>query len=177
MAGAALVYVMVFLGLDVGRAVAGLPIEMPRTLHRVGATLRINQYWRMFAPDPPDREAWAAIDGRLANGQRLDPLRRAAPLLDKPAAFAGEYPSFRWHLYLLTFAGDGPRHHFAGILRRSLAAYLCRDWNSRHAEDERLVSIRIWRLVEPTRLDGGAEIARDRVFEASCRELAPDPGG
>ena len=44
----------------------------PKHYNWLGQTLRLEQYWNMFAPYPLRDDGWYVIDGTLSDGQKFD---------------------------------------------------------------------------------------------------------
>ena len=52
----------------------------PPRINALGYTLRIDQYWAMFAPAPAKDDGWFVMPGRLVDGRLVDVFRDPAPL-------------------------------------------------------------------------------------------------
>lgn len=174
LAATLLAYVVLFLALDVTHNVYGMRMELPRSITVIGGALRLNQHWRMFAPDPVRADVWLALVGRLADARVVDPLRGAPPLLEKPARLSASFPSFRWRLYLHYLSKGTARSTLA---LESLASYLCRSWNERHPGNP-LVEIRLVLVMEPSP-PSDSTLLREAVHTLRCTEarVRKDPPG
>jgi len=127
--------------------------ELPAWLRSVGSTLRLNQRWAMYAPDPTHWDYFHVIPGSLADGRRVDLLRDGRVLTpDPPDTLPWRGPSRAWALYL--DHARAHRHKGPGL---GLASWYCRSWNQAHAGSERLVKVE-WLLV---RFDLRRERARE----------------
>jgi hypothetical protein len=145
-----LAYVVIFVAADVAKGGYGWGSGLPRPIAMVGRALRINQTWRMFSPDPATAESWPVIEGRLANGETIDPLRNAPVLREKPELLSSVYPGFRWRLLLIGVASRPPSEEDVRVGLLHLANHLCWRWNQRHGGPEHLESLRISRAIEFT---------------------------
>jgi hypothetical protein len=90
------------------------------------------------------------IEGRLANGETIDPLRNAPVLREKPELLSSVYPGFRWRLLLVGVASRPPSEEDVRVGLLHLANHLCWQWNQRHRGSERLESLQISRAIEFT---------------------------
>jgi hypothetical protein len=52
--------------------------EQPKWIRATVATLRLNQGWRMFAPDAPRFDMWLVFDATTVDGRRIDPYNAVA---------------------------------------------------------------------------------------------------
>ena len=92
--------------------------RLPAEAQRFGYTLRIDQYWIMFAPTPVREDGWFVVPGRLVGGRTVDVFRDGAPLSwERPPLVGDSYINRRWRRYLWTvtqgrFASSPP------VLRR-----------------------------------------------------------
>lgn len=57
-------------------------VRLPEPVAWVGQTLYIPQGWALFAPEAPKYDGLLVLDGVLADGTRVDPLRHAPPDFD-----------------------------------------------------------------------------------------------
>ena len=136
----------------------------------VGRALRINQTWRMFSPDPARSESWLVIEGRLANGESIDPLRNAPVLREKPELLSSVYPDFRWRLLVVGVASRPPIEEDVRVGLLHLANHLCWRWNQRNRGPERFETLRLTRAIEPTAAPGesAAEVQMVTVQRSRC---------
>jgi len=108
-------------------------------------TVRLDQYWDMFAPYPSREDGWFVIAAQLKDGTELDLLHpeRKGVTFDKPEYITHEWKNIRWHKYLeriwsAQFANN--RLHFG--------RYLCRNWNTTHKGDQQLDTFKIIYMLE-----------------------------
>jgi hypothetical protein len=45
---------------------------MPNALKQIAYTFKIDQYWRLFSPDPCTTALWVVMPATLSNGTTLD---------------------------------------------------------------------------------------------------------
>lgn len=116
-----------------------LPTAVRTPLNLAGLT----QDWGMFGFVYPT-EQWAVAPALLADGRRIDLLRRGLePTDDQPQGGFTSLPNHRWHklAWLLPWPRFRP-------LARHVAAALARDWNSRHDASARVESVEIRFVVQ-----------------------------
>ncbi len=120
--------------------------EQPEWARRSSLFLGLNQYWRMFAPQPPDEDGWFVIPGKLFDGREVDIYRAGAPAsFAKPLLVSAEYKNKRWHKFLenIWLAKNADKRLYYG-------RYLCRQWNDTHSGNERLDTFKIYFVLEKT---------------------------
>ncbi|MDJ0848194.1 MAG: HTTM domain-containing protein [Myxococcota bacterium] len=111
--------------------------RLPGPLGWLGGTLRLDQSWKMYAPQPETVDYFYVIPGTLADGRRVDLARDGRPLsFEAPEERPWRAPVRAWALYL-----DHARVHRAKGLGLALAAWHCRGWNAEHGGRERLVRV------------------------------------
>jgi hypothetical protein len=120
--------------------------------------------WDMFAPRPLGVDVWFVVPGRLESGARVDAFHRGPVKWDKPPDAADSYSSARWRKALM----DLRRPRYAD-LRPAFAGYLCDRWNRSGADD--LVSLSIYAVEQPTRLDGPEPTRRVRLWNGTCSSV------
>jgi hypothetical protein len=166
-AGVAILYVV----LEVAADASGL--RLPAPLRGVGTALRLTQSWEMFAPNPSRSDAWLVVEGHLSGGGSVDLWTGGPVSLAKPDDIPATAPDFRWRLYswyaLLKDAGS------LGFAERQerFVRHLCRDWNARHADAERLVRVRTLGLTEPTGAPPGVPPQVALLAALECPDGAP----
>ena len=119
---------------------SGLPggPALPERVTWLGATLRLNQSWKMYAPAPNTIDHYYLMPGTLADGRQIDLLRDGQPLrLEPPASPPWMASPFPWGLYL----EHSQAHRNELPLHDSLAAWQCRTWNAEHGGRDRLVTV------------------------------------
>jgi hypothetical protein len=87
--------------------------------------LRLGQVWMMFSPHPPLSTPWNVVEGRLADGRRVDLLwgRPVPPRFEEPERPQDYYPSGRWERIFANASTSEYAYPY-----RSLASYYCRSW-------------------------------------------------
>lgn len=122
----------------------------PVELRRFQRSLRIHQNWRMFV-SPYLWSNYYVIHGTLLDGTEVQ-LFAGGPIHLTPEPMAWDPPSelrsyaiyknYRWRLYLQTI-----RDSTGSNDRGPYASYVCRTWNQHHSGDERLDTLRFYRMV------------------------------
>jgi hypothetical protein len=99
---------------------------------------RILQGWGMFAPEPPYEDGRVVVDGRTADGRKLDPFSGGAPSFDTTHARSWDHEQFwcDYHNYI-RFSGNAGRRQF-------LREYLLRQHELTGRPEDRLVSFDVW---------------------------------
>lgn len=117
--------------------------------------------WDMFAPSPPTADVWYVAGGVTEDGDRVEAIRGGDLEWTRPDGAWTSYPSARWRKYLEVVRwGDD------GRLRGRFAAALCDRWDATHASD--LDRLTVYRITEPTRLDGAESTTRTAVRTHDC---------
>ncbi|MFM9996701.1 MAG: HTTM domain-containing protein [Phycisphaerales bacterium] len=127
-----------------------LPIPGAARLHGpplslLGHALMLDQRWSMFAPDPRDQYGWFVVEGKLADGRRVDCFRAGRPVSwAKPASVSGEFPTMRWRIAMMNLGIPEP-----GQVKRlePMVWYFARRWNADHAGGERVERIALWVVI------------------------------
>lgn len=119
----------------------------------VGSYLRLDQRWDMFAPFPLRDDGWFVIPGTFGNGKQVDLL----PLIhndfslaegidwNKPPSVAQTLKNEHWRKYL----GALWLKQYADQ-RAYFGQYLCRTWNARYHEAERMQRLEMYFMLERT---------------------------
>ena len=144
-----------------------LDAEPPNQLRLLGKALRIEQTWRMFAPDPSEEEGWPVFRGLQENGTAVDPLRGAPPFDEKPEMLSETFPSFRWRLLLFYLDIDTSDPNFE-LVFSGIGNHLCWAWNQDHSGGEALRELSIEYWVEDNR-DFEAPLKSYSLFRKRCR--------
>lgn len=155
-AGVALAYVVLV-------NLSQLPVPGAERLHTpplslLGHAVMLDQRWSMFAPNPRDQYGWFVVEGRLADGRRVDLFRAGRPAVwDKPASVSGEFPTMRWRIAMMNLGIPEERQ----VKRlEPMVRYFGRRWNATHAGADRVERIALWVVIadyqrrdaEPSRL-------------------------
>ena len=123
--------------------VARSPVfRAPPQLEWLGATLFLQQDWRMFS-EPPSRTGWVLASGRLRDGSEIDlladggppPLHEVAVDREKPAVPSRKFKNDRWRNFFAR-AAYGTRNDFRML---HWGRYVCREWNAAHSDQGDLV--------------------------------------
>ena len=150
------------------------PDSLPGAQLKAGRALGLNNTWSMMSPNPGNLNWWFLIDGRTASRHHVDPFSKKATTWDRPENNVDSLRSWRWRLTLLgllTLPENSPRR---AILQGALGDYFCRQWNSEHAPEDRLISGRYARVVEPIGLTKRMPTFREWIGEFTCpTKLAP----
>ena len=64
---------------------------------------RMFQGWSMFAPDPPREDGWVVVDGRTADGRKLDPLTGRAPNFSLSLRYGPDFTA-QWEAFNMRIA-------------------------------------------------------------------------
>ncbi len=140
---------------------------LPPWARAVGSSLRLDQYWGLFAPTPIKNDGWLVLEAELYDHSHVDLLRPNQPLsFDKPRYLSAEYPDWKWQKLEANLAEDTCQSY-----RASFADYLARQWSNQQAVPEK--KVRSWILynmlevtlphyhaIQPQKL----ELARNEVF-------------
>ncbi|MDP1560855.1 MAG: HTTM domain-containing protein [Pirellulaceae bacterium] len=120
---------------------------MPASWRTVGTTLRLDQKWSMYAPDPSDFDGWYVMVATQADGRQFDPLQNGrAVVWDKPDDVGGMFDNFRWRKFMMKLVSRGnPKS-----LRASYADYFVRQWNRQATPTDQIQSLEIHFIVERT---------------------------
>ncbi len=103
----------------------------------VGHTLRVDQFWSMFAPAVFKDDGWFIVEGTKEDGEKIDLLRQGKPIsFDRPAYIAGTYKNDRWRKY-----AENILFVFNSHYRSYYCHYLMRKWNENHDNQVRHLEI------------------------------------
>ncbi|KYR01403.1 hypothetical protein DLAC_01993 [Tieghemostelium lacteum] len=128
--------------------------------HHVMAYLfRFDQKWIMFSPSPPKYHWWHVIHGSLVDGTPVELFKDEGLFrmeintivnFDKPVPFYKSYGNHRWFKYFEV----GYNQNGNEGLRLELAGYICREFNKKHFDDQRLHKFKVYLVWEFQNLDG-----------------------
>jgi len=76
---------------------------VPKQVRWIGHTLRLDQFWNMFAPYPMKDDGWFHIPGKRRNGEKLDLFTGEPHTLEKPEQASLLYRTQRWRKYMRNF--------------------------------------------------------------------------
>ena len=129
-----------------------------------GHLLRIDQYWGLFAPEPPRVHSWFVAEGVLADGRRIDLIRDGAPLDWSCPVSSSVYKNQRWKRFYV-----GEASEVGGFTREPHIRYLYRRWTPRFPG---LVSIELFRMTQSSFLNHlDAEPSRISLLKVRRDEL------
>jgi predicted DCC family thiol-disulfide oxidoreductase YuxK len=99
---------------------------------------RLLQGWSMFAPEPPYEDGRVVVDGRTADGRKLDPFSGGEPNFDTTTARSWDHEQFwcDYHNYI-RFSGNEGRRQF-------LRHYLLHQHERSGRPEDRLVAFDVW---------------------------------
>jgi len=148
--------------------------SLPSELSNLGLLLHLDQSWGMFSPRPPSVHWWYIIDGRLENDTEIEIFKNEGifnwqgnvPVTwEKPEPF---HLSFRSHRWFKFFEMMNFNEHNREI-RELFAKYICREWNWRHLEPEKLYTFTIYWMNEVQNLDGTrSPVPKQALWEHFC---------
>jgi hypothetical protein len=122
----------------------------PSSITGLGHALRWEQYWGMFAPKPLLDDGWYVCVATLADGERVDLLRRGVPVnWTKPAVVSQMFWDSRWQKYLSNLWLKPFENCRVPMLR-----YLTNEWNNTHGTLEQVTDVRLWYVIEMTNPNG-----------------------
>jgi hypothetical protein len=146
-------------------------ITMPERLLPVGPFLGLDQRWGMFAPSPSREDGWYVIPGNLRGGQQTDLMSVTRDdygvhgvSWEKPQDVNAIFKNEHWRKYLENLYTEDNTDQ-----RLYLGQYICRQWNTRHADSEQLTTFKITYMLETT-LPNHQRTAPQKVvlWEHSC---------
>lgn len=110
----------------------------------IGHTLRVDQYWSMFAPAVFKDDGWFIVEATTEKGEKIDLLKEGEPIsFDRPDYIAGTYKNDRWRKYAENILFIYNSHY-----RPYYCNYLMRKWNT--SQDEKVHHIEIIYMKIPT---------------------------
>jgi predicted DCC family thiol-disulfide oxidoreductase YuxK len=119
---------------------------IPEKLRPIASLTRLDQQFNMFAPTPLVEDGWYVMPGKLRNGTEIDVFSGHTTVsYEKPTWVAYTYKDQRWQKYLMNLWSSD-----LSEFRQGYGRYLCRTWNSKHSNDEELVSFDIIFMLERT---------------------------
>jgi len=127
--------------------------------HQLAYVLRLDQGWNMFSPQPPKSHWWHVIHGQLDDGTQVELFKNEGLFkfeintevnFEKPDPFYPSYGNHRWFKYW----ENGFNANNADAMRLELGRYICREFNSRHFDNEMLYKFSVYFVHEYQNLDG-----------------------
>lgn len=112
--------------------------EQPAPLLSFVDTFRLYQGWRMFAPEPPYEDGRLVVDGRTADGRKVDPLTGKEPDFNTETRVGWghnqHWCDFHLKMFFSRYAAN--RQHLREYLQR---------WHLRTGNpDDRLLAFDVW---------------------------------
>ena len=142
---------------------------LPSEWKVVGYTLRLDQRWGMYAPEPSDFDGWYVMVAQTADGREFDLFQDGAEVnWDKPADIAGMFPNFRWRKFLMKLVSRGTPKAF----RASYADYRVQQWNNQHSPDQQIKQLDIYFFVERTLPENQVTLNRRRVHTYTAEKTS-----
>jgi hypothetical protein len=142
-------YLIVVLAWTVsGVVVRGTPYPVPASVDRIAVPLHLQEGWAMFASFQPTRY-WLLAPGSLADGSKVEVLRRGQLDWSRPSDLQSAQRGFRWTLYLVNTIKKGVLDPTFREVHPAMLEYLCRDWNARAEPTRRLQRVELMMVLEP----------------------------
>lgn len=142
---------------------------LPEVVNQIGATFRLKQNWKMYAPEPLKTDHYYVMRGSLRDGSQVDLLRDARPVsMDPPETRPWSVSPRPWFLYL-----EHTRKHRREVpLHDYLASWMCRSWNASHMGGHQLLTLE-W-FIQRYDLTGASDPRLELLGSWDC---ATDPSG
>ncbi len=95
-------------------------VKQPEVLSTIVETFRMNQGWRMFAPEPPFEDGRVVVDARTKDGRSIDPLTGQLPDFEPYAPHGWGHDQFwcDFHLKMFFSGYQAYRNNFREYLKR-----------------------------------------------------------
>lgn len=145
----------------------------PPQANLVGYILRLDQYWNMFSPFPLKNGGWFVMPGTLKDGSQVELWTgKRVVRWEKPSDISALYPNDRWWKFMENIY---PAQREREIALDAYARYVCRDWNIRHSDQERLDTFQIF-FVQETTLPNYQDVQPEKKLlgEYACGEHSGD---
>jgi len=114
-------------------------------LQAPGHLLRVDQYWGLFAPEPPRNHNWFLAVAELESGEKVDLIRNKKPVdWDVPTSSA-VYLTQRWKRYYFVESTDT-----GAYTREAFIRYLYRRWSTLYPD---IQSIELFRMYQASTLN------------------------
>lgn len=140
-----------------------------QTLDIIGGITRLDQSWSIFAPNPPRDDGWHVITGKLEDGSEVDVLHDTDEISwEKPTMKQRNrlYQNMQWRTYFINL-----NRAIGRKLYPLYGAYLCRDWNSKRQNDQKLENLEIYFMSERTVPPGEKQnIEKNKPLQQSCTD-------
>ncbi|MFC4543280.1 HTTM domain-containing protein [Halosolutus amylolyticus] len=136
--------------------------EVPETGEDVLDTVRADQSWRMFAPNPTSTARWLVVPGELEDGSKADVLHDSDVDWDRPPSVDATYDTARERKYVSNMRYAGNEKH-----RSYFANYLCERWNASH--ETNVESLTVYGLTDRSGpYEESPDVARYELLEYDC---------
>jgi hypothetical protein len=127
----------------------------------------LDQSWSIFAPTPPRDDGWHVIVGKRQDGTEVDVLNNSDSIRwDKPTMQQRNalYKNMQWRTYFINL-----NRAFGKKLYPLYGAYLCRNWNAKQQDSQKLESIDIYFMDEKTVPPGHTQtVEKTKPWNQSC---------
>ncbi|MBY8965923.1 HTTM domain-containing protein [Algiphilus sp. NNCM1] len=134
-------------------------------------TLRLDQRWDMFAPEPSRRDGWIVFPATLENGETIDLRRPQQALTWQRPERPNAHRNVRWHSYewrLLALKNEA--------LFLAYGRYLCRSYNAEAVAGQRLVRFDMVYVIDTSPPPGGqSSVERRTAWHHRCLPDSPTP--
>ncbi|EAL71619.1 hypothetical protein DDB_G0271510 [Dictyostelium discoideum AX4] len=132
------------LGWNCNNVNCGIPVTLPQSINWLVFMTRMDQMWSMFSPRPPAQHWWYTFEGELDDGTlvelwnnqglftwipNVEPYTR-----EKPNPYPDCIGNHRWFKVYENLNSGGSFE----TIRMGLGKWICREYNTRHIEHERL---------------------------------------
>jgi hypothetical protein len=136
-------------------------IRQPSWMNPIAQVLRLDQSWGMFAPYPVKDDGWIIIAGELQNKEEIDLIRfkRGPVSYTKPDDFSEIFPNQRWQKFLTNLRY---KDHTQSLLQ--YGRWICRTYNSKRANGEKLDTFQIIYMEEFSEAVGKVRDLKKRVL-------------
>ncbi|PSF37689.1 hypothetical protein C7H19_09040 [Aphanothece hegewaldii CCALA 016] len=118
------------------------------TLDPFARITRLDQYWSIFAPNPPRDDGWYIAEATLKDGSKVDLFRNGNSVIwDKPTISERDqlYKNMQWRSYFISLyrAQGKPLYPY-------LVNYLTEQWNQNNEPSKQIEKLRIYFMDERT---------------------------
>ncbi|MFT4626398.1 MAG: hypothetical protein ACI8PZ_005075 [Myxococcota bacterium] len=138
-------------------------VVFPRSINPIAYTLRLEQYWTMFAPSPPRYNTWWIIEGHLDDGTVVDLYSMQPFTEERPADISATYPGQRWRKFMFNLPAK--RH------MQPMAARWFRDrWEAANPDRPAVRHVRLVTMSEFTRVKGHDPAVRKAIALYTVRQ-------
>jgi predicted DCC family thiol-disulfide oxidoreductase YuxK len=122
-----------------------------RYLQTIVYTLRLDQYWGMFAQRPTQESIWVVVSGELTDSTTVDVMNKTPGDVsfgrqdEPPARFWGQ----GWRNYFIDYPSKNNDH------TKIFARYLCNDWNRHNPNSSKMLkNLTVYTFAQRTLLNG-----------------------